>query len=71
MEDINEIVASLNTNKVLIAILKTLGSVKVDTSAYLNADNESHELVLDYDASGPSFVFSLLNKETQDDTAAN
>lgn len=65
-DEVNDLVASLNINKVLIAILETLGEVSVPTLTFLDAANKDKELVVDYDEDGPSFTFKLKDKENNE-----
>jgi hypothetical protein len=64
-EDINEIIASININNVLAAILKEYGKLTVPVLDFLNAEDINKELVIDYDEEGPSFTFSLGDKNEQ------
>jgi len=57
-----ELVAQMSTNKVLVAILETLGKVTVPTLTFIDAANSDKELVIDYNEEPPSFVFSLRDK---------
>jgi hypothetical protein len=57
--DVNEVQASLTASKVLVAILETLGSVRVETKTLVEADNKDKQLVVDYDETGPAFIFRL------------
>lgn len=57
-----ELVAQMSTNKVLVAILETLGKVTVPTLTFIDAANADKELVIDYNEEPPSFVFSLRDK---------
>ena len=57
-----DLIAQMSTNKVLVAILETLGSVKVPTLTFLDAANQDKELVITYDEEPPAFVFSLKDK---------
>ena len=41
-----ELIAQMSTNKVLVSILETLGSVKVPTLTFLDAANQDKELVI-------------------------
>lgn len=58
-DKVEDVVASLNINKVLIAVLEQTGSITVPTLKFLDAANSNKELVIDYDEDGPSFIFSL------------
>jgi hypothetical protein len=55
----SEIIQSLNTNKVLIAILETLGEVSVPALTFLDAANSDKGLVIEYDEELSSFIFKL------------
>ena len=57
--DVNEVEASLTASKVLVAILETLGSVRVETKTLVEATNKDKQLVVDYDETGPAFIFRL------------
>lgn len=63
MDQMDEIIASLNLNKVLVAILETVGEVTVPTLTFLDAGSSDKGLVIEYDEDGPSFIFKLNNKE--------
>lgn len=60
-----EIVQSMSLNKVLVAILEEYGKLTVPTLKFLDAANVDKELVIDYDEDGPSFVFSLRDRNEQ------
>lgn len=62
-----ELVAQMSTNKVLVAILETLGKVTVPTLTFIDAANSDKELVIDYNEDPPSFVFSLRDKNGNQD----
>ena len=57
-----ELIASMRLNKVLIAILEENGTISVPTLRFIDAGNTEKELVVDYDDEGPSFKFSLRDK---------
>ena len=57
--DINEVQASLTARKGLVAILETLGEVRVETNTLVGAENKDKELIVDYDENGPCFIFRL------------
>jgi hypothetical protein len=52
----------MSLNKVLIAILEEHGTISVPTLRFIDAGNTEKELVVDYDDEGPSFKFSLRDK---------
>ena len=56
---INQIQAQLTASKVLVAILETLGQVRVETKTLVGAENKDKELIVDYDENGPAFIFSV------------
>jgi len=66
-ENIEDVVASLSLSRVLISILETIGEVRVPTLTFIEGSNEDKELVVDYDETGPAFVFKLKNKENKTD----
>ena len=57
--DVNAVQASLTASKVLVAILETLGSVRVETKTLVEANNKDKQLIVDYDEEGPAFIFRL------------
>lgn len=61
--DVNEVQAALTASRVLVAILETVGEVKVPTRTVFEATNKKKELLVDYDESGPYFVFRLPKEE--------
>ena len=61
-EEIDGIIQSISINQILIALLEQYGSLKVPTLKFLDAAQTDKELVVDYDEEGPSFTFSLRNK---------
>lgn len=65
MENHEEVLAEFSINKVLLAILETLGEVTVPTLAFLEAGNSDKGLVVEYDEDGPSFIFKLGDKVEQ------
>jgi len=58
-EDIEQLVASINMNQVLVAILEEHKKITVPTLKFLDSKVSDKELVIDYDEEGPSFTFSL------------
>ncbi len=62
-DDIESLVASININQVLVAILEEHGKISVPVLKFLDAKNNSSELIIDYDEEIPSFTFSLRNKD--------
>ena len=62
-EDVEGLVTSISMNQVLVAILEEHGKVVVPTLRFLDANVSNKELVIDYDEIGPSFTFSLREKD--------
>ena len=62
-DDIEGLVTSISMNQVLVAILEEHGKLAVPTLRFLDANVNNKELVIDYDESGPSFTFSLRDKD--------
>ena len=58
-EETNELIASLNINKILIAILEQVGEVKVPTLKFLEGLPDNQELVIDYEDEPATFIFKL------------
>lgn len=61
-EDIENLVASISLNRVLIALLEEYKELSVPTLRFLEVNDTDKELVIDYDEDGPSFKFSLKDK---------
>jgi hypothetical protein len=62
-DDIEGLVTSISMNQVLVAILEEHGKLVVPTLRFLDANVSNKELVIDYDEEGPSFAFSLREKD--------
>ena len=58
-DNIEDLVASINMNQVLVAILEEHKRLTVPTLRFLDVNSSNKELVIDYDEEGPSFTFSL------------
>jgi hypothetical protein len=58
-EETNELIASLNINKILIAILEELGEVRIPTLKFLDSKTQDQELVIDYEEDPATFIFKL------------
>ncbi len=61
-EDIEGLVTSISINQVLVAVLEEYKKLTVPTLRFLDAGKSEKELVIDYDEEGPSFTFSLREK---------
>jgi hypothetical protein len=64
-DNIEGLVTSISINQVLVAILEEHGKIVVPTLRFLDAGATEKELVIDYDETGPSFTFSLRDKNEQ------
>ena len=64
-DDIEGLVTSISMNQVLVAILEEHGKLVVPTLRFLDVNVSNKELVIDYDEEGPSFTFSLRDKNEQ------
>lgn len=64
-DNIEGLVTSISINQVLVAVLEEYGKLTVPTLRFLDAGATEKELVIDYDAEGPSFTFSLRDKIEQ------
>lgn len=70
-DNIEQLVSSISMNQVLVAILEEHKSLTVPTIKFLDAKTNNKELVIDYDEEGPSFTFSLREKNEQQDAGQN
>lgn len=64
-ENVEGLITSVSINQVLMAILEEHGKITVPTLRFLEAGEAEKELVIDYDENGPSFTFSLRDKNDQ------
>lgn len=58
-DDIEQLVASINMNQILVAILEEHKKITVPTLKFLDSKVSNKELIIDYEEEGPSFTFSL------------
>ncbi len=61
-EDLEGIIQAISINQVLVALLEEYGKLTVPSIKFLDAAKNDKELVIDYDEEGPSFTFSLRDK---------
>jgi hypothetical protein len=61
-QDVEGLITSISINQVLVAVLEEYKTLTVPTLRFLDAGNTEKELVIDYDEDGPSFTFSLREK---------
>jgi hypothetical protein len=61
-EDTEGLIESVSINQILVSILEEHGKITVPTLKFLDAAKIDKELVIDYDETGPSFTFSLRDK---------
>ena len=64
-DNVEGLVQSISINQILVSMLEEHGKITVPTLRFLEAANNDKELVIDYDEDGPSFTFSLRNKNEQ------
>jgi len=64
-EDIDGLITSISMNQVLVALLEEHGKLTVPTLRFLDVNVSNKDLVIDYDEEGPSFTFSLRDKNEQ------
>ena len=62
-EDIDGLITSISMNQVLVALLEEHGKLTVPTLRFLDVNVSNKDLVIDYDEEGPSFTFSLREKD--------
>ena len=61
-EDVDGLITSISMNQVLVALLEEHGKLTVPTLRFLDVNLSNKDLVIDYDEEGPSFTFSLREK---------
>jgi hypothetical protein len=64
--DPQDIFASLNVSKILVAILEIEKEIVIPSSLFLNAATIDKELQVDYNSDNQTFVFKLREKESND-----
>ena len=64
-DEVEGIIANVSINQILVGILEEYKSLTVPTTKFLDSGKIDKELVIDYDESGPSFTFSLRDKNEQ------
>jgi len=64
-EDVDGLITSISMNQVLVALLEEHGKLTVPTLRFLDVNVSNKDLVIDYDEEGPSFSFSLRDKNEQ------
>ena len=64
---IEDVFASLNVSRILIAMLETMGEIAISTSLFVNAAAEDKELQVDYNSDDQTFTFKLKEKNEQRD----
>jgi hypothetical protein len=58
-----DIFASLNVSKILVAILEIQKEISIPSASFINAATEDKELQVDYDSDSQSFNFKLKDKD--------
>jgi len=61
-EDVDGLITSISMNQVLVALLEEHGKLTIPTLRFLDVNVSNKDLVIDYDEEGPSFTFSLREK---------
>lgn len=61
-DNLEGVIQSVSINQILVSILEEHGKITVPTTRFLDAAKTDKELVIDYDEEGPSFTFSLRDK---------
>jgi hypothetical protein len=64
-DNVEGLIQSVSINQILVSILEEHGKITVPTIKFLDAATVDKELVIDYDENGPSFTFSLRDKNEQ------
>ena len=64
-ENVEDIIASVKVEQVLISVLNTVGEVKVSTNKFFESNGDNYELIMSYDDEGPSFTFSVKNRNEE------
>jgi hypothetical protein len=64
-DDVDGLITSISMNQVLVALLEEHGKLTVPTLRFLDVNVSNKDLVIDYDEEGPSFTFSLREKNEQ------
>jgi hypothetical protein len=62
MDAPQDLLASLNATKILVAALETLGSIEIPALTFLDAGVEDRQLSVTYDDKSSSFIFKLGSK---------
>ena len=61
-EETEGLIQQVSINQVLVSILEEYKNLTVPTIKFAEAAKVDKELVIDYDETGPSFTFSLREK---------
>ena len=61
-QNIDDLISSISLNQILMSILDEHKNLSVQTNKFFEAKYLKKELVIKYDESVPSFVFSLRDK---------
>lgn len=62
MTEEQDIFASLNVSKILVAILEIQKEISIPSASFINAATDDKELQVDYDSDSQSFKFKLKDK---------
>lgn len=61
-DNLEEVFASMNASRILVAILENIGPVSVSTETFMNANENDRNLKVEYDNENVSFIFRLEDK---------
>lgn len=64
-DNIEEVMAAIKVEQVLVSILNTVGEVRVNTDKFFEARKDNYELIMSYDEEGPAFTFSVRDKSDE------
>jgi hypothetical protein len=64
-DNIEDVMAAIKVEQVLVSILNTVGEVRVNTDKFFEARKDNYELVMSYDDEGPAFTFSVRDKNDE------
>lgn len=64
-DNLEEVFASMNASRILVAILESVGPVSVSTETFMNANENDRDLKVEYNNENSSFIFRLEDKVEQ------
>ena len=69
-EDMNELMGTFTASTVLIAILEEIKEVRVPTLSFLKSGETEKQLVVDYDETGPAFIFKIAEPKNNEEQSS-